>query len=110
MSTVNVVNNLLSIGIDNKNYFNKSNSSLGVHNIKTLHPFATAFGLGGGLGYSLTLRKALTANRPFKQYQFGGRNPAQVLTNNVSTLNSQQILGYGLVSSNLNGTGNVISV
>lgn len=110
MSTVNVVNNLLSIGIDNKNFFNKSNSSYGIQHVKTLSPFVTAFGLGGGLGYSLTLRKAVSINRPFKQYQYGARNPAQVLTNNVSTLNSQQILGYGLVSSDLNGTGNVISV
>lgn len=110
MSTVNGLNSLLAIGIDNKNFFNKSNSSYGLQNVKTLYPFATAFGLGNGLGYSLTLRKALTVNRPFKQYQYGGRNPAQILTNNVSTKNSQEILGYGLVSSSLNGTGDVINV
>lgn len=109
MSSVNQTNYLLSIGIDNKNFFNKSNSSYGIQHVKTLSPFATGFGLDG-LGYNLTLRKAVTINRPFKQYQYGGRSPSQILTNNVSTRNSEQILGYGLVSSSLNGTGDVINV
>jgi|Laugresu1bdmlbsd_1035121.scaffolds.fasta_scaffold19118_2 hypothetical protein len=91
------------------NFYTRKNFSNGNHPQKRLNNYATstygASAVNGG--YGLSLRRALNLSFPFKQYQVTNAANKNVLTNNVTTLNGDQFLGYGYVQQGNNGGVNI---
>jgi len=91
------------------NFYSRKNFSNGNQSQKILNNYATsAYGASAvNGGYGLSLRKALNLSNPFKQYQVTNAANRNVLTNNVTTLNGDQFLGYGYVQQGNNGGVNI---
>lgn len=91
------------------NFYSRKNFSNGNHPLKKLNIYATSTYGGSSVngGYGLSLRKALNLSYPFKQHQVTNSANRNVLTNNVTTLNGDQFLGYGYVQQGNNGGVNI---
>ena len=92
------------------NYFSGFNSTNSLQPVKKITTFGATFaGMRSPYGNALTQRQNISINRPFKLYQSAQRNPASVLTNNVTTLpagNGSQFIGYGYTAG-INGSVNI---
>jgi len=91
------------------NYFTGFNAARSLRPAKAATVLGTswsgvnAYSNGCGLNQQQNLR----VNRNYKLYQYTQRNPAAVLTNNVTTSNGAQFLGYGYIQTTGNNSNNI---